>query len=77
MLGSQSKVFPSVCITVSLKCFSALKMWKAAAGQSINVAVNDEGDDWETDPDFEVPASTPAPPHLQRLSPTLNLLVFL
>ncbi|XP_059207147.1 src substrate cortactin-like isoform X2 [Centropristis striata] len=28
-------------------------MWKAAAGQSVNVAVNDEGDDWETDPDFE------------------------
>uniref|UniRef100_A0A8C4H1G4 SH3 domain-containing protein n=1 Tax=Dicentrarchus labrax TaxID=13489 RepID=A0A8C4H1G4_DICLA len=28
-------------------------MWKAAAGQSVSVAVNDEGDDWETDPDFE------------------------
>ncbi|KAM9366734.1 src substrate cortactin isoform 2-T2 [Symphorus nematophorus] len=29
-------------------------MWKAAAGQSINVSVNDDvGDDWETDPDFE------------------------
>ncbi|XP_044050145.1 src substrate cortactin-like isoform X6 [Siniperca chuatsi] len=28
-------------------------MWKAAAGQSVNVAVNDAGDDWETDPDFE------------------------
>uniref|UniRef100_A0A8C9ZZS3 Cortactin n=1 Tax=Sander lucioperca TaxID=283035 RepID=A0A8C9ZZS3_SANLU len=28
-------------------------MWKAAAGQSVNVAVNEEGDDWETDPDFE------------------------
>uniref|UniRef100_A0A4W6CYQ2 Cortactin n=1 Tax=Lates calcarifer TaxID=8187 RepID=A0A4W6CYQ2_LATCA len=28
-------------------------MWKAAAGQSINVAVDDGGDDWETDPDFE------------------------
>nr|XP_046253428.1 src substrate cortactin-like isoform X6 [Scatophagus argus] len=28
-------------------------MWKAAAGQTVNVAVNDEGDDWETDPDFE------------------------
>uniref|UniRef100_A0A671XY17 Cortactin n=1 Tax=Sparus aurata TaxID=8175 RepID=A0A671XY17_SPAAU len=28
-------------------------MWKAAAGQSVNVAVNDEADDWETDPDFE------------------------
>ncbi|XP_077419250.1 src substrate cortactin [Vanacampus margaritifer] len=28
-------------------------MWKAAAGQSIKVTVNDGGDDWETDPDFE------------------------
>ncbi|XP_037650973.1 src substrate cortactin-like isoform X4 [Sebastes umbrosus] len=28
-------------------------MWKAAAGQSVNMAVNDDGDDWETDPDFE------------------------
>ncbi|XP_045888228.1 src substrate protein p85-like isoform X4 [Micropterus dolomieu] len=28
-------------------------MWKAAAGQSVSVAVNDGGDDWETDPDFE------------------------
>uniref|UniRef100_A0A3Q2ZQ69 Cortactin n=1 Tax=Kryptolebias marmoratus TaxID=37003 RepID=A0A3Q2ZQ69_KRYMA len=30
-------------------------MWKAAAGQNIKVAVDDGGDDWETDPDFEVP----------------------
>lgn len=29
-------------------------MWKAAAGQSVKVAVDDGGDDWETDPDFEV-----------------------
>ncbi|XP_026048826.1 src substrate cortactin isoform X2 [Astatotilapia calliptera] len=28
-------------------------MWKAAAGQSVNVSVDDGGDDWETDPDFE------------------------
>uniref|UniRef100_A0A8C7UJY0 SH3 domain-containing protein n=1 Tax=Oncorhynchus mykiss TaxID=8022 RepID=A0A8C7UJY0_ONCMY len=28
-------------------------MWKAAAGQSVTVAVDDGGDDWETDPDFE------------------------
>ncbi|XP_061889693.1 src substrate cortactin-like isoform X2 [Entelurus aequoreus] len=28
-------------------------MWKAAAGQSIKVAVDEGGDDWETDPDFE------------------------
>ncbi|KAM4744812.1 src substrate cortactin isoform 2-T2 [Anableps anableps] len=28
-------------------------MWKAAAGQNIKVAVDDGGDDWETDPDFE------------------------
>ncbi|KAM6950619.1 src substrate cortactin isoform 2-T2 [Lycodopsis pacificus] len=28
-------------------------MWKAAAGQSVSVAVNEDGDDWETDPDFE------------------------
>jgi len=29
-------------------------MWKAAAGQSVSVSVDDGGDDWETDPDFEV-----------------------
>lgn len=29
-------------------------MWKATAGQSVKMAVNDETDDWETDPDFEV-----------------------
>nr|XP_057933382.1 src substrate cortactin-like isoform X1 [Doryrhamphus excisus] len=28
-------------------------MWKAAAGQSVKVNVDDGGDDWETDPDFE------------------------
>ncbi|CAL8352520.1 unnamed protein product [Merluccius merluccius] len=28
-------------------------MWKAAAGQSVNISVDDGGDDWETDPDFE------------------------
>ncbi|XP_030579990.1 src substrate cortactin isoform X2 [Archocentrus centrarchus] len=28
-------------------------MWKAAAGQSVMVSVDDGGDDWETDPDFE------------------------
>lgn len=29
-------------------------MWKAAAGQSVKVALDDDVDDWETDPDFEV-----------------------
>ena len=33
-------------------------MWKAAAGQSVSVAVEDGGDDWETDPDFEVSMTT-------------------
>lgn len=28
-------------------------MWKAAAGQSVKMTVDDGGDDWETDPDFE------------------------
>ncbi|XP_039503443.1 src substrate cortactin-like isoform X2 [Pimephales promelas] len=28
-------------------------MWKASAGQSVTVAVDEGGDDWETDPDFE------------------------
>uniref|UniRef100_A0A3Q3WER3 SH3 domain-containing protein n=1 Tax=Mola mola TaxID=94237 RepID=A0A3Q3WER3_MOLML len=28
-------------------------MWKAAAGQSVKLDVHDNGDDWETDPDFE------------------------
>lgn len=29
-------------------------MWKAAAGQSFKVDADEGGDDWETDPDFEV-----------------------
>uniref|UniRef100_A0A3Q3QY35 SH3 domain-containing protein n=1 Tax=Monopterus albus TaxID=43700 RepID=A0A3Q3QY35_MONAL len=28
-------------------------MWKAAAGQSVSLSVDEGGDDWETDPDFE------------------------
>uniref|UniRef100_A0A3B1K9I6 Cortactin n=1 Tax=Astyanax mexicanus TaxID=7994 RepID=A0A3B1K9I6_ASTMX len=28
-------------------------MWKATAGRSVSVTVDDGGDDWETDPDFE------------------------
>ncbi|XP_056269296.1 src substrate cortactin-like isoform X2 [Pseudoliparis swirei] len=28
-------------------------MWKASAGQTVNVAVSEDADDWETDPDFE------------------------
>ncbi|KAF6033786.1 CTTN [Bugula neritina] len=28
-------------------------MWRAAAGNTVNVAVSDEDDDWETDPDFQ------------------------
>lgn len=50
---------------ITLRVFQcvALKMWKAAAGQSVSVAVNDDADDWETDPDFEVPMqSTLLPP---------------
>ena len=38
-------------------------MWKAAAGQSVSVAVEDGGDDWETDPDFEVSLTTPRSHH--------------
>ncbi len=34
--------------------FCVGQMWKAAAGQSVSVSVDDGGDDWETDPDFEV-----------------------
>ena len=29
-------------------------MWRAAAGNNVNVNVSDEDDDWETDPDFVV-----------------------
>lgn len=43
-------------------------MWKAAAGQSVTVAVDNEVDDWETDPDFEVVAlRTPPTPYTLRL----------
>lgn len=39
-------------------------MWKATAGQSVKLAPSDEVDDWETDPDFEVPAlAFPFPAH--------------
>lgn len=39
-------------------------MWKATAGQSVKLAPSDEVDDWETDPDFEVPAlPLPFPAH--------------
>lgn len=30
------------------------KMWKSAVGHNVSVKVAAEGDDWETDPDFEV-----------------------
>lgn len=29
-------------------------MWKSVVGHNVNVKVAGEGDDWETDPDFEV-----------------------
>ena len=29
-------------------------MWRAAAGNKVNVALSDDDDDWETDADFEV-----------------------
>lgn len=29
-------------------------MWKSVVGHNVNVKVASEGDDWETDPDFEV-----------------------
>ena len=31
-----------------------LQMWKSVVGHNVNVKVAAEGDDWETDPDFEV-----------------------
>ncbi len=34
-----------------------LQMWKSVVGHDVNVKVESEGDDWETDPNFEV--STP------------------
>lgn len=29
-------------------------MWKSAVGHDVSMKVAAEGDDWETDPDFEV-----------------------
>lgn len=43
----------NICF-VEYKVFLCCQMWKAAAGQSVSVSVDDGGDDWETDPDFEV-----------------------
>lgn len=51
-------------------------MWKAAAGQNIKVAVDDGGDDWETDPDFEVPGSFSSPSTLHSLSSTVLFIFF-
>ncbi len=31
-----------------------LQMWKSVVGHDVNVKVQSEGDDWETDPNFEV-----------------------
>lgn len=30
------------------------QMWRSAVGHSVDMKVSEEGDDWETDPDFEV-----------------------
>lgn len=30
------------------------QMWRSAVGHSVDMKVSAEGDDWETDPDFEV-----------------------
>lgn len=49
---------------VTFLFFWCIRMWKATAGQSVKVAPSDEVDDWETDPDFEVPSPTfPCPAH--------------
>lgn len=29
-------------------------MWRSAVGHSVDMKVSEQGDDWETDPDFEV-----------------------
>lgn len=34
--------------------FNSPQMWKSAVGHNVSVKVSAEGDDWETDPDFEV-----------------------
>lgn len=33
---------------------SSLQMWKSVVGHNVSMKVAAEGDDWETDPDFEV-----------------------
>ncbi|KAA0714545.1 Hematopoietic lineage cell-specific protein Hematopoietic cell-specific LYN substrate 1 [Triplophysa tibetana] len=38
---------------ITYECEQQEMMWKAAAGQSVSVVEDNEGDDWETDPDFE------------------------
>lgn len=30
------------------------QMWKSVVGHNVSMKVADKGDDWETDPDFEV-----------------------
>lgn len=37
---------------------NSLQMWKSVVGHNVNMKVAAEGDDWETDPDFEVPCTS-------------------
>lgn len=46
-------------------------MWKSVVGHDVNVKVESEGDDWETDPNFEV-----SKPEYKRTSVSaLNILL--
>lgn len=33
---------------------ASVQMWKSVVGHNVSMKVASEGDDWETDPDFEV-----------------------
>lgn len=47
----RQQVYPVFCAAHGA---SFPQMWKSAVGHNVSMKVAAEGDDWETDPDFEV-----------------------
>ena len=45
---------PQVFSALFYQYITKSEMWRAAAGNNVQVAAADDDDDWETDPDFEV-----------------------
>lgn len=52
MIGPLIRVI--YCLQCGSWCFISPQMWKSVVGHNVSMKVAAEGDDWETDPDFEV-----------------------